>query len=330
MFTKASHLKPNTLSKEVELVPTRDGFGQGLIEAGEQDERVVVLCADLSESTRAAKFQEKFPKRFIQTGIQEQNMANVAVGLALSGKVPFVSTYAVFCPGRNWDQVRISGCYNNANVKYAGAHTGISVGPDGATHQAMEDIALTRVLPRMTVLVPCDAEETRKVVHASAELAGPVYFRFARAATPLFTTAATPFRIGKALTLREGTDVAIIGAGPIMHSALLAADHLIEKDISCRVINSPSIKPLDEAMIERAARQCGALVTCEEHQVAGGLGSAIAEFLAEVYPVPLRFVGMHDSFGESGQPAELLKKYRMDTAAIISAVHEVLKKKARG
>lgn len=256
-------------------------------------------------------------------------MATVAVGLALSGKIPFVSTYAVFCPGRNWDQVRISGCYNNANVKYAGAHTGISVGPDGATHQALEDIALTRVLPRMTVLVPCDAEETRKVVHAAAAIQGPVYFRFARAGTPLFTTGETPFRVGKALVLREGTDVAIIAAGPIVHTALLAADQLIEKNISCRVINSPSVKPLDEATIERAARQCGAVVSCEEHQVAGGLGSAVAEFLAATYPVPMAFVGMKDSFGESGQPDELLRKYHMDVPAIIAAVQGVLKKKTR-
>lgn len=327
MFNKQAHLKRNTLSKEVELAATRDGFGQGLVELGEENPDVVVLCADLADSTRAAKFQQRFPERFIQTGIQEQNMANVAVGLALCGKIPFVSTYAVFCPGRNWDQVRISGCYNNANVKYAGAHTGISVGPDGATHQAMEDIALTRVLPRMTVLVPCDAEETRKVVHAAAAIRGPVYFRFARAATPAFTTAETPFRIGRALVLRDGTDVAIIAAGPIVHAALQAADQLIEKDISCRVINSPSIKPLDEALIEGAAKQCGAVVTCEEHQVAGGLGGAVAEFLAATFPVPMAFVGMHDSFGESGQVSELLRKYRMDALSIVTAVQQVVKRK---
>lgn len=327
MFVTSAHLKQNTLSKDIELVPTRDGFGVGLVELGEQDERVVVLCADLTESTRAGKFRDKFPRRFVQMGIQEQNMANVAVGLALSGKIPFVSTYAVFCPGRNWDQVRISGCYNRANVKYAGAHTGVSVGPDGATHQALEDIALMRVLPGMTVLVPCDAEETRKVVHAAASVTGPVYFRFARAATPAFTTAKTPFKIGRAQVFRDGKDAAIIAAGPLVHAALQAADQLIERGVSCRVINNPSVKPLDEATIEQAARECGVVVTCEEHQVAGGLGSAVAEFLAQTYPVPQAFVGMRDSFGESGEPTELLRKYRMDTTAIVDAVRRVTKRK---
>jgi len=233
----------------------------------------------------------------------------------------------VFCPGRNWDQIRISGCYNNANVKYAGAHSGISVGPDGATHQAMEDIALTRVLPRMSVFVPCDVEETRKVVHASIGINGPVYFRFARTATPAFTTAETPFNVGKAVTFSEGTDVAITGAGPIIHSALMAADQLIEKGISCRVINSPSIKPIDEETIETAARECKAIVTCEEHQLMAGVGSAIAEVVVRTYPVPMEFVGMKNSFGESGEPNELLKKYKMDTAAIVEAVQKVLKRK---
>lgn len=327
MLSPSAHLKRNTLSKDVDIAGTRDGYGLGLVETGEKDERIVVLTADLAESTRAQKFQDKFPERFIECGVQEQNMANVAVGLALNGKIPFVSTYAVFCPGRNWDQMRISGCYNNANVKYAGAHTGISVGPDGATHQAMEDIALTRVLPNMTVLVPVDMEEARKVVHAAVAIKGPVYFRFARAGTPAFTTEHTPFRVGKAVTFRDGKDVAIIGAGPIVHSALVAADRLIERGISCRVINSPSIKPLDGDTIEQAARECGAVVTVEEHQIMGGVGSAIAEHLASTYPVPIEFIGMPNSFGESGEPAQLLKKYRMDADAIESAVRRVVKRK---
>lgn len=327
MFTASSHLKRATLDQSVDMVPTRDGYGMGLVEAGEQNDAVVVLCADLSDSTRSARFRDRFPERFIEMGIQEQNMANVAVGLALNGKIPFVSTYAVFCPGRNWDQIRISGCYNNANVKYAGAHSGISVGPDGATHQALEDIALMRVLPHMTVLVPCDVEETRKAVHAAVELEGPVYLRFTRAATPAFTTPKTPFKIGKAHAFRDGKDVALIAAGPIVHSALLAADQLVEAGISCRVINSPSVKPLDEVTVERAARDCGAVVTCEEHQITGGFGSAVAEFLATTFPVPIEFVGMRDSFGESGTPAELLAKYRMDAAAIVRAVKKVVKRK---
>lgn len=327
MFAKNAYLKKNTLSKDVEMVPTRNGFGTGLVELGEKNNNIVALCGDLSDSTRVGMFRDRFPERFIQVGIAEQNMANVAVGLSLQGKIPFLSTYAVFCPGRNWDQIRISGCYNKANVKYAGAHSGISVGPDGATHQAMEDIALMRVLPRMTVLVPCDAEETRKVTHAAAGIDGPVYFRFARSATPAFTTDKTPFTVGKAQVFREGDDVAIIAAGPIVHTALQAADRLVEKGISCRVINCASVKPLDEKTIESAARDCGSVVTCEEHQVAGGMGSAVAEFLAKTYPVPMAFVGMHDSFGESGEPDQLLKKYRMDTDAIVDSIREVLKRK---
>lgn len=326
LYAKA-YLHKNTLDSNVEQVPTRNGYGVGLVELGEKNERIVVLCGDLTESTRVIKFKERFPERFIQVGVAEQNMAGIATGLALNGKIPFVTTYAVFSPGRNWDQMRISGAYNRANVKYAGAHSGISVGPDGATHQAMEDIALTRVLPGMTVLVPCDAEETRKATHAAAAIEGPVYIRFARSDTPAFTTAKTPFGVGKAQLFRAGDDVAIIGAGPIIHSALKAADHLIEKGVSCRVINCPSIKPLDEDTIEKAARDCGAIVTCEEHQVSGGVGGAIAELLGRTYPVPIEFIGMLNSFGESGEPKELLAKYKMDTAAIVAAVQKVIKRK---
>lgn len=327
MFAKNTNFKKDILGKEVEMISTREGFGQGLVELGEENENIVALCGDLTNSTKIGPFKERFPERYIEVGIAEQNMANVAVGLALQGKIPFLATYAVFSPGRNWDQIRISGCYNKANVKYAGAHSGISVGPDGATHQAMEDIALTRVLPRMTVLVPCDVEETRKATHAAAAIDGPVYIRYARGATPAFTTAKTPFKVGKAITFREGDDVAIIGAGPIVHSALLAADRLVEKNISCRVINSPSVKPLDGDAIEKAAKECKAVVTCEEHQVMGGFGGAVAEHLAKTYPVPIEFIGMQDSFGESGQPDELLAKYKMDADAIVSAVQTVIKRK---
>jgi transketolase len=305
---------------------TRDGYGKGIVELGEKNDQIIVLCADLSESTRSNGFQSAFPERFIEMGVAEQNMAGVAVGLALNGKIPFAVTYAVFSPGRNWDQMRISSCYNNANVKFIGAHTGVSVGPDGGTHQALEDIALTRVLPHMTVLVPCDAEEARKAVHAAAAIVGPVYIRLGRTPTPVFTTAKTPFFIGKGLTLRNGDDVAIIGAGPIMHTALMAAHNLVEKGISCRVINLPSIKPIDEELIESAARECGAIVTVEEHQVMGGVGSAIAEVVARTYPVPMEFIGMHNAFGESGTPQELLKKYKMDAPAIEAAVHKAMKR----
>ncbi len=326
-FTTSAHLSPHTLRHDVHTAATRDGYGKAIVELGEKDERIVVLCADLTESTRSNLFQREFPGRFIEMGVAEQNMTAVAVGLALNGKIPFAATYAVFVPGRAWDQIRISGCYNKANIKLVGAHTGVSVGPDGATHQALEDIALTRVLPHMTVLVPCDAEETRKAIHAAAAIVGPVYIRIGRSPTPQFTTLKTPFTIGKGISFRDGKDIAIIGAGPIIHSALAAAHNLVEKGISCRVINLPSIKPIDTELIEKAARECKAIVTVEEHQIAGGIGSAIAEVVAKTYPVPIEFVGMHDSFGESGTPDELLKKYRMDTPAITSAVQKVLKRK---
>lgn len=326
-FAKSAHLSPHTLRHDAHTAATRDGYGKGIVELGEKDERIVVLCADLTESTRSNLFQREFPERFIEVGVAEQNMTGIAVGLALNGKIPFTATYAVFSPGRCWDQIRISGCYNNANIKLVGAHTGVSVGPDGATHQALEDIALTRVLPHMTVLVPCDAEEARKAVHAAAAINGPVYIRLGRAPTPLFTTPKTPFSIGKAVMFRDGKDIAIIGAGPIIHNALIAAHNLVEQGISCRVINMPSIKPIDTELIEKAAHECKAIVTVEEHQVMAGVGSAIAEVVATTYPVPIEFVGMHNSFGESGTPEELLKKYHMDAPAIEMAVKKVIKRK---
>lgn len=326
-FVKTAHLSPHTLRHDVHTAATRDGYGKGIVEIGEKDGRVVVLCADLTESTRSNLFQREFPERFIEMGVAEQNMVGVAVGLALNGKIPFAATYAVFVPGRAWDQIRISGCYNKANIKLIGAHTGVSVGPDGATHQALEDIALTRVLPHMTVLVPCDAEETRKAIHAAAAIVGPVYIRIGRSPIPQFTTEKSPFSIGKGAIFKDGKDVAIIGSGPIIHSALIVAHHLIEKGISCRVINLPCVKPIDTEIIERAARDCRAIVTVEEHQIMGGVGSAIAEVVALSYPVPMEFIGMHDSFGESGTPDELLKKYKMDVHAIEAAVQKVLKRK---
>ncbi|OGY37224.1 MAG: transketolase [Candidatus Andersenbacteria bacterium RIFCSPHIGHO2_12_FULL_45_11b] len=326
-MNKNAHLLASTLYKDVPMAATRDGYGIGVVEAGTEDERVVVLCADLTESTRSQQFSNAFPKRFIEMGVAEQNMAVVATGLALNGKIPFIATYAVFSPGRNWDQIRISACYNNVHIIFIGAHAGISVGPDGATHQAMEDIALTRTLPHMTVLVPCDSEEARKAVHAAKDAKGPVYIRLGRNATPKITSEKTPFTIGKAQIFKEGNDVAIIGAGPIIHSALVAARTLAEQGISCRVINMPSIKPIDADTIEQAARDCKAVVTVEEHQIMGGVGSAIAEVIAQTYPVPMEFIGMHNSFGESGTPEELLKKYRMDAPAIEEAVRKVFKRK---
>jgi transketolase len=327
MWNKAANLSTKALGFKAEEAATRDGYGIGLVELAEKNRDVVVLCADLSESTRVDKFAKMFPNRFIQTGVAEQNMMAVAVGLALQGKIPFTSTYAVFSPGRTWDQIRISVCYNQANVKIAGNHTGLTVGEDGATHQALEDIALTRVLPNMTVIVPIDAEEARKVVHAAAEIKGPVYFRLARHKSMILTTQNTPFKIGKATTFREGNDVAIIGAGPIMQAALMVAERLVDKGISTRVINSSTIKPIDEETIVKAARECGAIVTVEEHQVMAGLGSAVAEVVVKSKPVPLEMVGMPNSFGESGKPEQLLTKYRMDADGIMQAVQKVMKRK---
>lgn len=324
----AAKLSPQMFAKDLPQRPTRDGYGDGLVELGGSNPNVVVLCGDLKESTRAEWFEKKYPERFVECGVAEQNMAAMAAGLALSGKIPFVATYAVFCPGRNWDQVRISIAYQNLNVKLSGAHAGISVGPDGATHQAMEDMAITRVLPNMTVLAPCDAEETRKAVLAAAELPGPVYLRFARHKTAVFTTPRTPFRIGKALQLTDGDDVSIIACGPIAHSALEAARRLSGEKINVRVINMATVKPIDRDAIQQAARETGAIVTAEEHQRHGGLGSAVAEVLtSEGPPVPQEFVAMPDHFGESGETNELLAHYGMDADAIVVAVQRVLKRK---
>ncbi len=320
-------LQPTIGHPDVPQSPTRSGFGKGLVRVGEADPRVVVLTADLKDSTKVGGFATAFPERFVEVGVAEQNMMGMAAGLALSGKVPFVSSYATFSPGRNWDQLRVSVCYSQANVKVVGCHTGLSVGPDGATHQALEDIAITRVLPHLTVVVPCDALQAEQATLALAALVGPAYLRLTREATPLMVTEAMPFEIGKAQVWREGDDVAIIGAGPILYNALFAAAVLAREGIQCTIINSHTIKPLDVETILAAARRCKAVVTVEEHQVAGGLGSAVAELLAEAYPVPVERVGMRDSFGESGEPAELAAKYGLDGPAIVEAVRRAMGKR---
>ena len=303
----------------------RDGYGEGLLILGEQNKRVVVLCADLNESTRTDAFARTFPERFIQTGVAEQNMAGLAAGIAMEGFIPFMSSFAVFSPGRNWDQIRISICYSKANVKIAGAHAGISVGPDGATHQALEDIAITRVLPNMTVVAPADALETKKATIAMAHRKGPGYLRFSREPSPVFTTEKTPFVIGRAEVLARGRDVTIIACGLMVYEALAAAQELEKKHrIQAEVINSHTIKPLDAKTIIASAKKTGAVVCAEEHQVHAGLGSAVSEALSEQYPVPMRFVGMPDSFGESGTAAELLEKYGMTRGRIISSVLDVI------
>lgn len=320
-------LNPNLYKTDVEQIPTRNGYGDGLVELGKEDERIVVLTGDLAESTRANLFQKAYPKRFIECGIAEQNMMGVAAGLALAGKVPFVSSYAVFVPGRNWDQLRVSVCYTNANVKVAGAHSGISVGPDGATHQALEDIAITRVLPNLTVVVPCDYQETKKATKALAKMTGPAYFRFAREKTPVITTEQTPFELGKTIVMREGKDVTIAACGPLVYEALMAAEMLAKKKISCEVLNCHTLKPFDEATLVKSVKKTGCCVTVEEHQITGGLAGAVSETLGRKYPTPIENIGMPNHFGESGEPKELLEKYGMTTKDIIKAVQKVMKRK---
>lgn len=308
-------------------VPMRDGYGKALLELCEKNSQVMVLDADVAKSTRTVWIRDQFPKHFIDMGISEQDMVGTAAGMALGGMIPFCSTYGVFLAGRAWDQIRTTVCYNNLNVKLGGAHAGISVGPDGATHQALEDVAIMRVLPNMTVIVPCDAEETRKATLAMAAMNGPCYIRFGREAVPVVTDENTPFEIGKANILRDGTDVTIIANGAMVYEALQAADTLTESGISAQVINMHTIKPLDTDCIIRAAQKTSCIVTAEEHQAAGGLGSAVAECLALHAPVPMEMVAVNDSFGESGQPQELMDKYQLNAAAIAAKAKAVLQKK---
>jgi len=319
--------------KAIEQKPTRDGYGTGLLAAGDENPSVVALCADLMESTRTEAFAQKYPDRFVEMGVAEQNMASVAAGMALMGKIPFISSYAMFSPGRNWEQIRTTIAYNEANVKICGAHAGVSVGPDGATHQAIEDIALMRPIANMTVFSPCDSVEAHKATYAAAKITGPVYVRYAREKTPVFTTAQTPFEPGKAMAfwvepVRTKPDVAIISCGPLTHNAILAAAELEREGMKVRVINNPSIKPLDKETILKAAKDAKAIVTVEEHQVAGGMGSAIAEFLAQSYPVPVEFIGVQNRFGQSGTPTELIEHYGMGAAHIIEAVTRVIARKS--
>lgn len=305
----------------------RDGFGEGMIELGQENPQVVVLGADLSDSTRALWFQQKFPERFFSFGIAEQNMLTAAAGLALGGKVPFVCTYGVFLAGRSWDQIRTTICYSNLNVKMGGAHGGISVGPDGATHQALEDCALMRVLPNMTLVVPCDYHETKKATLAIGRMHGPAYVRFGREKTPVLTTPDTPFELGKAAVFREGGDVSLIANGYMVSQALMAAEELAKEGVSARVINLHTLKPLDREAIVRAARETGAIVTAEEHQLIGGLGAAVAEVTASECPVPLEMVGVEDTFGESGSPGELLEAYGLTANHVAAAARRVLARK---
>ncbi len=314
---------------DIEVAYTRDGFGKALLELGATNPQVVALCADLAESTRMLAFKEKYPERYIELGVAEQNLATVASGLANYGKIPFIASYATFSPGRNNEQIRTTISLNNVAVKIVGSHAGLSVGPDGATHQALEDLALMRVQPNMTVISPCDMEEAYKATLAAAAHAGPVYLRLAREKTPVMTTAQTPFEIGKANTVWESDhapEVAVFATGPLLHNALLAAKEL-EHAVPVVVINIHTIKPLDREAVVAAAKAAGAVVTVEEHQVAGGLGSVIAEVLSQECPVPMEFVGVHDSFGQSGDPKELVHYYGMAPEHIADAIRKVQARK---
>ncbi|MHB0977900.1 MAG: transketolase family protein [Minisyncoccota bacterium] len=326
MLNKDLKLNTKMFDKDPEQVPIRKGFGEGLVLAGDKNPQVVALSADLTESAQALSFKEKFPNRFIQVGIAEQNMASVASGLAAMGKIPFITSYAMFSPGRNWEQIRTTICYNNQPVKIAGSHSGVSVGPDGGTHQAIEDLALTRILPRMIVLSPCDAIEAKKATLKSVDTNTPVYIRLAREKTPVMTTTETPFEIGKAQIFwkSEKPKVGIIATGALLHKALLAAQALEKENIEIEVMNLSTIKPLDEEAIVNLAKKTGKIVTVEEHQIAGGMGSAVAECLAKNFQVPMRFIGVKDEFGQSGTPAELIEHYGMGEKDILKAIKDLI------
>lgn len=311
------------------MKPTRDGYGEGLLELGRIDRNVVALCADLTASTRANWFKDKYPDRFFDMGVAEQDMFSTAAGLALAGKIPYCSTFGVFATGRGWDQVRISVCYMNLNVKIAGSHGGVTVGPDGATHHALEEIALMRPLPNMKVLVPCDALEAKKATIVSRDVPGPVYLRLGREPMPILTGEDDVFVIGKAKVLRDGSDVTVIACGIMVAAALDAADILKKEGISARVINLHTPKPIDKEIIIKAAKETGAIVTAEEHTIMGGMGSAVSEVITDIYPVPVKMVGMRDTFGVSGEPQELLKHFGLTKEAIAEAAHEALKMKCK-
>ena len=308
---------------------TRNGFGVGLLEAGQENPNVVALCADLVGSLKMQAFIKEFPERFFQVGVAEANMMGIAAGLATGGKIPFTGTFANFSTGRVYDQIRQSIAYSDKNVKICASHAGISLGEDGATHQILEDIGMMKMLPGMTVINPCDYHQTVAATKAIANHHGPVYLRFGRPSWPMFTEG-MPFELGKALTLAEGTDVSIFATGHLVWKAIEAAKALAKEGISCEVINIHTIKPLDEAAILASAAKTRCVVTAEEHQIAGGLGESVAQVLARKLPTPMEFVAVNDSFGESGTPADLMAKYGLDTPNVIAAVKSVLERKNAG
>jgi len=328
MIDPQQHLNPELFSPEVKQEPNRHGFGRGLLAAAHKNKDIVALCADLTESTRIMEFAHSYPERYVEIGIGEQNLVTVGAGMALAGKIPFVASYAAFSPGRNWEQIRTTICLNQANVKIVGAHAGVSVGPDGATHQMLEDIALMRVLPHMTVIVPCDSVEAEKATMTIAHTTTPAYLRLAREKSPIVTTDKTPFSLSKAQVLRTGKDLTIVACGLTVYQALVAAETLAAKyDVEAEVINAAVVKPLDAITITASAHKTGAVLTAEEAQIAGGLGGAVAEALADHHPVPLKRVGILDHFGESGTPDELFEHFGLTASHLVKHALELLKRK---
>jgi transketolase len=331
MLNQSLKLNTKIFNDDVERISTRQGFGDGLLIAGNENENIVVLSADLSESTKVNIFAERFPERFIELGVAEQNLATVASGMAAMGKIPFIASYGIFNPGRNWEQIRTTICYNNQPVKIIGSHTGLSVGPDGGSHQALEDIAITRVIPNLVVISPCDVIEAKKATITCSKTKDPTYIRLARNNTPIITSIETPFEIGKAqivYTPEIGlAHVGIIATGTILYKAIVAARELEKKGIKTKVMNLSTIKPLDNNAIISLAKETKAIVTVEDHQIAGGMGSSVSEYLAQNYITPIEFIGVKDKFGQSGTPEELEKFYEINTADIIKAVERVLKRK---
>ncbi len=343
MINQQAFLNPKLFDGDIEQVPTRNGYGEGLVIAGEENKNVVALCADLTESTRTQAFKDKFPERYFEVGVAEQNLVTIASGMAAVGKIPFTTSYATFSPGRNWEQIRTTICYNNQPVKIIGSHAGISVGPDGATHQALEDIAITRALPNMVVISPTDAIEAKKATIAIAKDLRPCYLRLGREKVPVITTENTPFQIGKAQVYFDPStsfgntqerssgraDATIIATGQMVYLALLVAKELQSHKLSVRVINCHTIKPIDKKTIITAAEETGAVVTVEEHQITGGLGGAVAEVISQSFPVPIKIIGIQDRFGESGEPKQLLEKFGLTKEAIIKGVTEVIRMKGK-
>ncbi len=330
MLNSNLKLNPKVWNDDVEQVPIRQGFGDGLLAAGFADASIVGVCADLTESTKMNLFAERFPGRFVQVGVAEQNLATLASGMAAMGKLPFVSSYAMFSPGRNWEQIRTTVAYNDRPVIIVGSHAGVSVGPDGGTHQALEDIALMRVMPNMIVIAPCDSVEAKKATLALAKLKKPAYLRLAREKSPVITTDETPFEIGKAqaLYVPDGlAHVGIIACGALVHNAMRAAKMLEKDGIRAKVLNMATIKPLDREAVIALAKETRAIVTAEEHQIAGGLGGAVAECLAAELPTAIEFVGVHDQYGQSGTPLELIEHYGMGVKDIAAAAKRAINRK---